>query len=81
MTSGTEAADSACKIARRWGIKEKGIPTQECVVLGVGSSYHGLASGVWGLMDPSRSRASKLIILPTYYPCYTLKIGWKRLRP
>ncbi|OKL62685.1 hypothetical protein UA08_01618 [Talaromyces atroroseus] len=42
MTSGTEAADTACKIARKWGIQTKGISPQSCLILGVGSSYHGL---------------------------------------
>jgi ornithine--oxo-acid transaminase len=56
-TSGTEAADAACKIARKWGIKIKGIPPEECLVLGVGQSYHGLVSSVWPLMDPTPGRA------------------------
>ncbi|OAP64557.1 hypothetical protein AYL99_00529 [Fonsecaea erecta] len=55
-TSGTEAADTACKIARKWGIQRKGIQPEQCKILGVGSSYHGLGSGVWGLMDPSQKR-------------------------
>lgn len=57
VITGTEAADTACKIARRWGIKVKGIPATQCTVLGVGGSYHGLAASVWPLMDPSPSRA------------------------
>ncbi|KAK7883373.1 hypothetical protein LTR67_011297 [Exophiala xenobiotica] len=56
MTSGTEAADTACKIARKWGLQVKGIAPNDCVVFGVGQSYHGLGSGVWPLMDPSPRR-------------------------
>jgi ornithine--oxo-acid transaminase len=56
MTSGTEAADTACKIARKWGIQVKGISEESCIILGVGSSYHGLGSSVWGLMDSTRHR-------------------------
>ncbi|EXJ80899.1 hypothetical protein A1O3_07187 [Capronia epimyces CBS 606.96] len=56
VTSGTEAADTACKVARKWGIQSKGIPAERCLILGVGSSYHGLGSAVWGLMDPSAHR-------------------------
>jgi ornithine--oxo-acid transaminase len=56
MTSGTEAADTACKIARKWGIQSKGILPHSCLILGVGSSYHGLGSSVWGLMDASSKR-------------------------
>jgi ornithine--oxo-acid transaminase len=55
--SGTEAADIACKIARKWGIKVKGITPGECLILGVGQSYHGLGSAVWPLMDPTPARA------------------------
>ncbi|KAJ5465477.1 hypothetical protein N7530_009264 [Penicillium desertorum] len=51
MTSGTEAADTACKIARSWGINQKHIPAEDCIILGVGDSYHGLSSGVWNLMN------------------------------
>ncbi|KAF6839280.1 hypothetical protein CPLU01_02018 [Colletotrichum plurivorum] len=56
LNSGTEAADAACKIARKWGITVKGINPEECLILGVGSSYHGLGQGTWGLMDPSPQR-------------------------
>lgn len=56
MTSGTEAAETACKIARKWGIVKKKIQPDECIVLGVGESYHGLSQGVWGLQDPSVKR-------------------------
>lgn len=58
MTSGTEAADTACKIARCWGINQKQIPAKDCIVLGVGDCYHGLASGVWGLMNSNPLRTT-----------------------
>ncbi|KAF9893459.1 hypothetical protein FE257_010771 [Aspergillus nanangensis] len=57
LTSGTEAADTACKIARRWGINAKGIPAEKCIILAVGSSYHGLGSAVWGLMNSNPLRS------------------------
>jgi ornithine--oxo-acid transaminase len=56
-TSGTEAADIACKIARKWSIQNKAISAEECLIFGVGQSYHGLGSAVWPLMDPSPARA------------------------
>ncbi|KAE8343516.1 hypothetical protein BDV24DRAFT_172896 [Aspergillus arachidicola] len=59
MTSGTEAADTACKIARSWGINQKHIPANDCIVLGVGGSYHGLSSGVWSLMNSNPLRSTK----------------------
>lgn len=56
ITSGTEAADNACQIAMKWSIKSKGIDPKECLVLGVGESYHGLGSQVRNLQDPSPKR-------------------------
>lgn len=56
QVTGSEAADAACKTARKWGIMKKGIPAEECLVLAVGASYHGMLSGVWNLQDPSQKR-------------------------
>lgn len=55
-TSGSEAVDTACKIARKWGVKVKGIPARDVLVLGVSDNYHGLTSGVWPLMDADGKR-------------------------
>ncbi|KAJ4014784.1 hypothetical protein NW761_015147 [Fusarium oxysporum] len=51
MVSGTEGADSAIKFARKWGIKVKRINPSEALVLGVSDNYHGVASGVWSIMN------------------------------
>jgi ornithine--oxo-acid transaminase len=59
MTSGSEAADAACKIARKWGTKVKGINPDEVLVLGVSENYHGLTSGVWPLMTPGDQAGEK----------------------
>ncbi|KIM92607.1 hypothetical protein OIDMADRAFT_139383 [Oidiodendron maius Zn] len=56
MVSGAEAADTACKVARKWGTKFKKISPDEILVLGVSENYHGLTSGTWPLMTPSKSR-------------------------
>lgn len=56
MTSGAEAADTACKIARKWGTQVKGIPPKDLLILGVSENYHGLTSGVWPLMNPDPQR-------------------------
>lgn len=53
MVSGAEAADTACKIARKWGIMRKGIAAEDVVVLGTSDNYHGLTSGIWPIMNPS----------------------------
>lgn len=63
MVSGTEAADTTCKTARKWGIGVKGIPADECLVLATGKSYHGMTSGVWNLQDPSKKRTG-IVNLP-----------------
>ncbi|RDL32479.1 uncharacterized protein BP5553_08935 [Venustampulla echinocandica] len=56
-TSGSEATDTAVKIARKWGIVKKGIPASEMLIFGVGDSFHGLTSGVWNLQNSSKKRA------------------------
>lgn len=58
LCSGTEGADTACKLARKHGIIKRKIPIDKVKVLGVGDSYHGLATGCWGLMDRSQARLS-----------------------
>ncbi|KAF3807970.1 Ornithine aminotransferase car2 [Colletotrichum gloeosporioides] len=52
MVSGAEAADTACKIARKWGITHRKIPAEEVIVLGTSDNYHGLTSGIWPIMNP-----------------------------
>ncbi|KAH7120365.1 pyridoxal phosphate-dependent transferase [Dactylonectria estremocensis] len=52
MCTGAEAADTACKIARKWGITHKGIPAEDVLVLGTSENYHGLTCGVWPIMEP-----------------------------
>lgn len=78
MTSGTEAADTACKIARCWGINQKRIPAKDCVVLGVGDCYHGLASGVWGLMNSNPLRTTSEFSPPKFSRCILI-CDWERV--
>ncbi|KAE8372001.1 pyridoxal phosphate-dependent transferase [Aspergillus bertholletiae] len=52
MVSGAEAADSAVKIACKWGIVRKGILPADVLVLGCSDNYHGLTSGIWPIMNP-----------------------------
>jgi ornithine--oxo-acid transaminase len=59
MVTGSEGADLACKIVRKYAHKTKGIPTEDVLVLAVSGSYHGLSSGVWNLQDPSPERTGK----------------------
>ena len=41
MNTGAEAVETAVKIARKWGYKTKGIPTNEAIVLSVAENFHG----------------------------------------
>ncbi|CAG9984523.1 unnamed protein product [Clonostachys byssicola] len=50
--TGSEAADTACKLARGWGINVKKIDPQDVLVLGTSENYHGTITGVWPLMEP-----------------------------
>jgi ornithine--oxo-acid transaminase len=42
MCSGSEAVDSAVKIARKWAYVKKGIPTDEAWILTTDRCYHGV---------------------------------------
>jgi len=57
MVSGTDAVDSACKIARKWGIAKRGIDPQDLLILGVAGCYHGLSTSMWSLQNPGPARA------------------------
>lgn len=52
MTSGSEATDAACKLARGWGVRVKKINPRDVLVLGTSENFHGFISGVWTLMEP-----------------------------
>ncbi len=69
VVTGSEAADTACKIARKWGIQKRKIAAEECLVLGTGDNYHGLTSGVWSLMERSIKRTGNSLLL-------TPREGW-----
>lgn len=60
--SGTEAADAAVKIARKWGLQVKKVPQDRIKVLGVGNNYHGLSSGIWPIMEPTDRRKGRSIL-------------------
>lgn len=61
MVSGTEGADAAVKFARKWGIKRKGIPPRDVLVLGVSDNYHGVGSGIWPIMNDMGQASGKYI--------------------
>ena len=41
MNTGAEAVETAVKIARKWGYKEKKIPENEALVMSVNENFHG----------------------------------------
>lgn len=41
MNTGAEAVETAVKIARKWGYKVKGIPTDKAIVFSVAENFHG----------------------------------------
>lgn len=66
MVSGTEGADAAVKFARKWGIKVKGIPPRDVLVLGVSDNYHGVGSGIWPIMNDMGQSSGKYCVLRFY---------------
>jgi ornithine--oxo-acid transaminase len=63
MVSGTEGADAAVKFARKWGIKRKGIPPRDVLVLGVSDNYHGVGSGIWPIMNDMGQSSGRYCVL------------------
>ena len=61
MVTGAEAVDTACKVARKWASRNRGIAPQDTVIISVAGNYHGLTSGVWTLMTPSAARSGRTI--------------------
>ncbi|KAH8743155.1 pyridoxal phosphate-dependent transferase [Diaporthe sp. PMI_573] len=56
MVTGAEAADAACKFARKWAIKTKGVAPEDALVLGCSDNYHGVTAGIWSIMEPYAQR-------------------------
>lgn len=69
MVTGAEAADAACKFARKWAIKKKGVAPEEALILGTSNNYHGVTSGIWTIMAPYAQRGTLPgIVLQAYRP-------------
>jgi ornithine--oxo-acid transaminase len=51
MVTGSEAAESAVQIARKWAYWKKGIPEGEAWVLTVDRCFHGLTIGTMSLSN------------------------------
>ncbi|MFC5271297.1 ornithine--oxo-acid transaminase [Adhaeribacter terreus] len=46
MNSGAEAVETAIKLARKWGYKQKGIAPNEAEIIVVESNFHGRTTGI-----------------------------------
>lgn len=46
MNSGAEANETALKLARKWGYKHKGIPTNQARIIAVSNNFHGRTLGL-----------------------------------
>jgi ornithine--oxo-acid transaminase len=55
MNAGVEAAETACKMARRWGYVKKGIPDNEATIVMANGNFWGRTITASGACDdPSR---------------------------
>lgn len=56
MLSGSEAVESAVKIARKWAYLKKGIPQDQAYILTVDQCYHGLTLSTMPMATVSQKR-------------------------
>ena len=81
MNTGTEAAETAVKLARRWGYDVKGIPRYQAKVIFVEGNFHGRAIGISSAAtDPERYGGfgpflPNLEVVP-YDDLEALEVGW-----
>jgi len=56
MNSGTEAVESALKIARKWGYQEKGIPADQAEIIVCSNNFHGRTITIVGFSTEEQYR-------------------------
>ena len=56
MNSGTEAVESAIKVARKWGYTKKGIPSGQAEVIVCANNFHGRTIAVAGFSSEPQYR-------------------------
>ena len=56
MNTGAEAVETAVKIARKWGYKEKRIPKDEALVVSVSENFHGRTFSAISMSTDPESR-------------------------
>lgn len=68
MNTGAEAVETAVKIARKWGYKTKGIPTNEALVFSVQENFHGRTFSAITMSTDPESRDNYGPFLPNLGP-------------
>ena len=56
MNSGTEAVESAIKVARKWGYKVKGIPRDKAEIVVCANNFHGRTVTIVGFSTDEQYR-------------------------
>lgn len=64
MNTGAEAVETAVKIARKWGYKEKGIPQGQAIVLAAADNFHGRTFSAISMSSDPESRENYGPYLP-----------------
>ena len=56
MNSGAEAVETAIKIARKWGVKKKGIPQEQAQIVVCHGNFHGRTTTIISFSDDQVAR-------------------------
>ena len=75
MNSGSEAVETAIKLARKWGYTKKGIPANTAMILAAERNFHGRTTGIISFStDPSRGSIETV-------RRFNAPFTWKTTRP
>ncbi|MBK0403270.1 ornithine--oxo-acid transaminase [Adhaeribacter sp. BT258] len=66
MNSGAEAVETAIKLARKWGYKQKGIAPNEAEIIVVESNFHGRTTGIISFSTDKDSTSGFGPFMPGY---------------
>ena len=81
MNSGAEANETALKLARKWGYKQKGIPADKAQIIAVSNNFHGRTLGMISASTEKLPLLSLAHLCPATlsYPMEILLLWSKRL--
>ncbi len=57
MNTGAEAVESAIKVARAWGYRVKGVPTNQAKIIVADGNFHGRTTTIISFSDDEQARA------------------------